>query len=114
VSEQAMGRKKDYILSMLCQYLYKKKIIKEIRMKYLLRTGNNTVQESQIKHTEKLPILDQEFPDESHIVTDMAYKEVDGESIPLITVHRKEIDDDYVVLGFLDDGTDEDNQSTVF
>lgn len=84
-------------------------------MKYLLQIGNNTVNESDIRTIDRLPILGQEFLDENHTVQDLSYREVDGESIPLITVHTNEYNDE--PLGFFDDGTDEDNypgRSTTF
>lgn len=84
-------------------------------MKYLLQIGNNAVNKSDIRIIDKLPILGQEFLDEIHIVQEISYCEVDGESIPLIIVHTKEYNDE--ALGFLNDGTDEDNypgRSTTF
>jgi hypothetical protein len=84
-------------------------------MKYLLQINDNIVNKSDIRTIEKLPILGQEFLDENHTVQELSYSQVDDESIPLITVHTKEPNDE--ILGFFDDGTDEDSypgQSTTF
>lgn len=77
-------------------------------MKYLLKINNNTVNESDIKTIEKLPILNQEFPNENYTVQELSYIEIDDESIPLIIVYTQE---------YFDDGTDEDDypgRSTTF
>lgn len=84
-------------------------------MKYLLQINNNTVNESDIRTIEKLPILGQEFLDENHTVQNLSCRQVDDETIPLITVHTKERNDE--ILDFFDDGTDEDSypgQSSTF
>ena len=78
-------------------------------MRYLLQINSNTVNESDIKTIDKLPIIGQEFLDQNHAVQDLSYKVVGDESIPLIIVHTRENDD------FFD--TDEDSypgQSTTF
>ena len=84
-------------------------------MKYLLQVGYNSVNKSDIKTIERLPIIGQEFVDENHTVQYLSYEEVNGESIPLIIVHIKE--NNVEPLGFFDDGTEEDSyrgRSTTF